>query len=143
MIIVLAGISGVGQQDWSKRHDLGRYLASSIKGEATLDWDSESARNEFLKGIVEDAARLLRLRSQIASSLAEDDPRCTHLAQAAEMLGVSRATLWRWSKCVPNFPIAFQVGPNAVGWDAAELADFLMSRRIVRPVLDEPAEKAL
>lgn len=82
----LAGISGVGQQAWSKRHDLGRYLASSIKGEAALDWDSEPARNEFLKGIVEDAERLLRLRSQIASSLAEDDPRRARLAQAAEVL---------------------------------------------------------
>ena len=86
LIKALAEVSGVSQQAWSQQHALGRYLASSIKGEAALDWDNEAARNEFLRGIVTDAERLLGLRSEIASQLAEDDPRLARLAWAAEVL---------------------------------------------------------
>lgn len=57
-------------------------------------------------------------------------------AQGAEMFGVSRATFWRWSKDVADFPIAFRLGPNAIGFDEAELKAFLEARRIVRPVPD-------
>lgn len=49
--------------------------------------------------------------------------------QAADMLGVSRATLWRWSRAGGTFPLPFQVGPNAVGFDQDELRQWLESRR--------------
>lgn len=86
LIKALAGVDGISQPDWSQQHDLGRYLASSIKGEAGLDWDNEAARNEFLQGIVTDAERLLGLRNEIASRLVEDDPRLARLMAAAEVL---------------------------------------------------------
>ena len=56
---------------------------------------------------------------------------------AAEMLGVSKCTLWRWQRQVPNFPVPFQVGPNSIGFDEAELQAFLEARRVVRPGVDE------
>jgi predicted DNA-binding transcriptional regulator AlpA len=52
------------------------------------------------------------------------------------MLGVSRATLWRWSKTVSGFPVPYQVGPNAVGWDEQEIDEFLTSRRVDRAAND-------
>jgi predicted DNA-binding transcriptional regulator AlpA len=52
------------------------------------------------------------------------------------MLGVSRATFWRWGQTVADFPIAFRLGPNAVGFDEAELKAWLEARRVVRSALD-------
>jgi predicted DNA-binding transcriptional regulator AlpA len=61
--------------------------------------------------------------------------------EAALKLGVSVPTFWRYSKD-PNFPIAFKLGPNAVGYDEAELETWLESRRVVRPVPDVQLEAA-
>ena len=44
---------------WASEHGYERYLASSIKGEAAVDWDNAESRSEFLGGIVTDAERLL------------------------------------------------------------------------------------
>ena len=52
-------------------------------------------------------------------------------AEAAQMFGVSAATFWRYSKA-PDFPVAFRLGPNAIGYDEDELVAWLEKRRIVR-----------
>jgi transposase len=86
LIKALAEVSGESEAAWSEEHGMGRYLASSIKGEATLDWDDEAARHAFLQGIVVDAERLVGLRHAMASRLAKDDPRLARLMRAAEVL---------------------------------------------------------
>lgn len=43
---------------------------------------------------------------------------------AAE-LGVSRPTLWRWRKTIPNFPQPIRVGPRAVRYRRADLVAFV------------------
>ena len=53
-------------------------------------------------------------------------------AEAARMLAISEPTLWRYSKA-RDFPVAFRIGPNAVGFDEAELVAWLESRRVIRP----------
>jgi predicted DNA-binding transcriptional regulator AlpA len=55
--------------------------------------------------------------------------------EAATMLGVSVPTFWRYSKN-PDFPVAFRLGPNAVGYAETEIEAWLESRRVVRPDLD-------
>ena len=50
---------------WSRENGYERYQASSIKGEATVNWDSESERDAFLKGIVMDVEGLLSLAEQV------------------------------------------------------------------------------
>jgi hypothetical protein len=87
LIKALAEVSGVSEAAWSEQHAMGRYLASSIKGEAALDWDDEAARNEFLQGIVADAERLVGLRHAIASRLAKDDPRLARRQRDAHQEG--------------------------------------------------------
>jgi predicted DNA-binding transcriptional regulator AlpA len=51
--------------------------------------------------------------------------------EAALKLGVSVPTFWRYSKS-PDFPAAFRLGPNAIGFDEKEIEAWLESRRVVR-----------
>jgi prophage regulatory protein len=48
---------------------------------------------------------------------------------AARALGISTATLWRLSKR-SDFPRAFRVGVQALAWSAAELEQWLETRRL-------------
>lgn len=57
--------------NWVKENGYERYLASSIKGEAEVNWDSENERDAFLKGIVLDVERLLSLPEQVAKASPE------------------------------------------------------------------------
>lgn len=41
--------------------------------------------------------------------------------QAAEYLGISLATLWRWLGERPDFPRSRKIGPRTTVWDMAEL----------------------
>jgi prophage regulatory protein len=59
--------------------------------------------------------------------------------QGAKKLGVSLSTYWRYAKS-PEFPVAFRLGPNAIGWDEAELDAWLESRRVVHPSDDQQAK---
>lgn len=60
--------------------------------------------------------------------------------EVAEMLGISRVTLWRWARrgLLPPKRI---IGPNTVGWVEAEILTWLESRPLVSPQ-PEPASQA-
>ncbi len=64
---------------------LSRYFGSSVKGEANIDWDDESARRAFLKEVVADADRLLQMARQALESSVDDVAR-ERLTEAAELL---------------------------------------------------------
>ena len=60
----LASEERQGAADWAKAQGLGRYFGSSLKGEAAIDWEDESAREAFLREVVGDADRVLEMARQ-------------------------------------------------------------------------------
>ena len=64
-----------------------RYLGSSVKGEAAIDWSDRQARAALLAGIVADADRLLELSRQAQGELPEDSDERQRIVAAAELLG--------------------------------------------------------
>lgn len=44
--------------------------------------------------------------------------------QAAEFLGISLATLWRWLAERPDFPRSRKIGPRTTVFDLAELSQW-------------------
>ena len=64
-----------------------RYLGSSVKGEAAIDWSDRQARAALLAGIVGDADRLLELSRQAQGELPEDSSERQRIVDAAELLG--------------------------------------------------------
>jgi len=71
---------------WASEHGYERYLASSIKGEADVDWDSEESRSEFLGGIVTDAERLLGQAETALAGRVEREARRGAIERAAALL---------------------------------------------------------
>ena len=83
-----AGGSGEGQsQEWAKARGYERYLASSIKGEAAIDWSDKRARKALLAGIVADADRLLELARLAQGELPEDSAQRQSVVDASDLLG--------------------------------------------------------
>jgi hypothetical protein len=50
---------------WAEKQGLSRYLGSSLKGEAEIDWDDQGEREQLLTEIVQDGRRLLSLAEEI------------------------------------------------------------------------------
>jgi len=67
LAMTLAKAAHQSVKDWIGQNDFDRYQASSIKGEATVNWDSGQERDAFLKGIVLDVERLLSLAEEVAN----------------------------------------------------------------------------
>ena len=72
LLRALAQVEGISVGKWAKAREYGRYLASSIKGEAAIDWSDKRARTALLAGIVADADQLLELSRQTQGELAEN-----------------------------------------------------------------------
>ena len=83
----LAAVEKVDVREWAKARGYGRYLASSIKGEAAIDWSDKGARQALLAGIVGDADRLLELSWLAQGELAEDSAGRQQIVAGAELLG--------------------------------------------------------
>lgn len=87
VVRALAAIDGVTTQEWAREYGLERYFGSSIKGEATIDWDDEKARRVFLQGIVADADSVLELCRQAQQQLPGEDNKNQSIVASAELLG--------------------------------------------------------
>ena len=83
----LAAVEGVPVRRWAETHDYKRYVGSSVKGEASIDWSNRRARRRLLAQIVSDADRLLELARQAQEGLAADSPERPAIVDAAELLG--------------------------------------------------------
>jgi hypothetical protein len=83
---ILAKLSGKRLEAWAAEHDLSRYVGSSLKGEAKLDWSSEADKEAFLTVLVADAERMLELAERAEKGLAVDDVRRERLRRASEIL---------------------------------------------------------
>ena len=87
LLRALAQVEGISVGKWAKARGYGRYLSSSIKGEATIDWSDKGASQALLAGIVADADRLLGLARQAQGELAEDSVQRQRIVAGAELLG--------------------------------------------------------
>jgi transposase len=82
----LAAIEEIAPEKWGEAQGFERYFGSSIKGEAEIDWDNQESRDEFLKGIVEDADRLLKLADESVALLEEGDKIRQRVHEAGSLL---------------------------------------------------------
>ncbi len=87
LLRALSQVEGISVGKWAHAQGYGRYLASSIKGEAAIDWSDRRARTALLAGIVGDADRLLELSRQAQGELPEDSAERRQIVAAAELLG--------------------------------------------------------
>ena len=90
IVKLLRALAAVGKStdgEWAKARGYGRYLASSIKGEAAIDWSDKRARTALLAGIVGDADRLLELSRQAQGELGEESVERQQIVAAVELLG--------------------------------------------------------
>ena len=86
LLRALAQVEGISVGKWAKAREYGRYLSSSIKGEAAIDWSDKRARTALLAGIVRDADQLLELSRQAQGELPEDGAERQQIVAAAELL---------------------------------------------------------
>ena len=90
LLRALAQLKGINVGQWAKSqgyHRYHRYLGSSVKGEAAIDWSDKRARQALLAGIVADADRLLELSRQAQGELGEESAERQRIVAAAELLG--------------------------------------------------------
>ena len=80
-------MKGINVGQWAKSQGYHRYLGSSVKGEAAIDWSDKRARTALLAEIVADADRLLELSRQAQGELAEDSAERQQIVAGAELLG--------------------------------------------------------
>ena len=87
LLRVLAAVANATLPAWAEAQGYERYLGSSIKGEATIDWSNRKARAALLGEIVADADRLLALARQAWVELPEDSGQRQSIVAGAELLG--------------------------------------------------------
>ena len=90
LLRALAQLKGINVGEGAKSqgyHRYHRYLGSSIKGEAAIDWSDRRARQALLAEIVGDADRLLELSRQAQGELGEESAERQGIVAAAELLG--------------------------------------------------------
>ena len=87
LLRALAQLKGINVGEWAQARGYERYLGSSVKGEAAIDWADRQARTALLAKIVADADRLLELSRQAQGELPEDGEERQRIVAAAELLG--------------------------------------------------------
>jgi Transposase domain (DUF772) len=86
LVLALAATADHEPEVFSDEHGLHRYFGSSLKGEASIDWDDPEARGVFLGGIVADADELLEVARVALEQIPPDDPKHQRLHEAAGLL---------------------------------------------------------
>ena len=87
LLRILAAVANIAVGEWAEAQGYARYLGSSIKGEATIDWSDRKARAALLAEIVADADRLLELARQAWVELPETSVQRQSIVDGAELLG--------------------------------------------------------
>jgi prophage regulatory protein len=55
--------------------------------------------------------------------------RAIRLPQVCSLVGVSRASVWRWSKAEASFPKPFHLSPGVTAWDEREVFAWLDAKK--------------
>ena len=87
LLRALAVVEQAPVREWAQARGYERYLGSSVKGEAAIDWADRQARTALLAKIVADADRLLELSRQAQGELREESTERQRIVAAAELLG--------------------------------------------------------
>ena len=87
LLRALAAVEQAPVREWAQARGYERYLGSSVKGEAAIDWSDRQARTALPAGIVADADRLLELSRQAQGELREESAERQRIVAAAELLG--------------------------------------------------------
>ena len=87
LLRALAAVEQAPVREWAQARGYERYLGSSVKGEAAIDWSDRQARTALLAGIVAGADRLLELSRQAQGELREESTERQRIVAAAELLG--------------------------------------------------------
>ena len=87
LLRALAAVAKITVRGWAEGQGYERYLGSSIKGEAAIDWSDRKARAALLGEIVADADRLLGWARQVWVELPEDSAQRQSIVDGAELLG--------------------------------------------------------
>ena len=87
LLRALAAVDRTTVGRWAEAHGYERYVGSSVKGAAAIDWSSQRERRKLLAEIVADADRLLELARQAQGELPEDSAQRREIVDAAELLG--------------------------------------------------------
>ena len=87
LLRALAAVEQAPVREWAQAREYERYLGSSVKGEAAIDWSDKRAQTALLAKIVRDADRLLELSRLALGELAEDSAERQRIVTAAELLG--------------------------------------------------------
>ena len=85
LLRALAAVANTTVGEWAEVQGYQRYLGSSIKGEAAIDWSDRKARAGLLGEIVADADRLLARQAWV--ELPEDSAQRQSIVAGAELLG--------------------------------------------------------
>ena len=87
LLRALAAVEQAPVREWAQARGYERYLGSSVKGEAAIDWSDRQARTALPAGIVADEDRLLELSRQAQGELREESAERQRIVAAAELLG--------------------------------------------------------
>ena len=87
LLRALAAVANIAVGEWAEAQGYARYLGSSIKGEAAIDWSDRKAWAALLAEIVADADRLLELARQAWVELPETSVQRQSIVDGAELLG--------------------------------------------------------
>ena len=87
LMSVLSELEGSDLAEWAAANGYQRYVGSSVKGEACIDWNDWNARSALLGEIVSDGDRLLELSRRAQGLLEEDSSMRQRIAPASELLG--------------------------------------------------------
>ena len=87
LLRALAAVAKITVRGWAEAQGYEKYLGSSIKGEAAIDWSDRKARAALLAELVADADRLLELARQAWLELPEDSVQWQSIVDASELLG--------------------------------------------------------
>ena len=87
LLRALAAVDRTTVKAWAEVQGYQRYLGSSVKGEAAIDWSSQREWRKLLAEVVADADRLLELARQAQEMLDADSAQRREIVEAAELLG--------------------------------------------------------
>ena len=87
LLRALATVAKIAVGEWAEAQRYQKYLGSSIKGEAAIDWSDRKARAALLAELVADADRLLELARRGWLELPEDSAQRQSIVDGAELLG--------------------------------------------------------
>jgi len=115
----LAKMERVTPEYWAGLHDFSRYWeASSLKGEAGIDWTDDVQKRVFLNSLVADAERILLMATTLAKTASTD-----HAAKIIEASALLRRIIVQNTEPVPKSEATTKAPPKREGAEESQSAE--------------------